>query len=219
MGRVHRRAATASRLHASPSPRPQRRRRAPRTPARASAARCSHGAASQRRAPRLPPRPPPCSLARGSRRRAPTSQGMLISVGSRSAQLARALPRAKQTASQAPQAACPAHRFRWSRCAPFRRWQTRRRCTFPPCRAARVVELLPHHEDDEGEQHLVDRAQRLQAGADGLARGQQRLVVEARVGGAQPGDREDRSSPAPPGSGGGSSRPTSARTSASDCLA
>lgn len=57
--------------------------------------------------------------------------------------------------------------------------------------AARVVELLPHHEDDEGEQHRVDRAQRLQAGADGLARGQQRLVVEARVGGAQPGDRED----------------------------
>jgi hypothetical protein len=31
----------------------------------------------------------------------------------------------------------------------------------------------------------------VQAGADGLARGQQRLVVEARVGGAQPGDRED----------------------------
>lgn len=86
MGRAHRRAATASRLHASPSPRPVRRRRAPRTPARASAARTSQRAASLRPAPRLPPRPPPCSLARGSRRRAPTSQGMLISVGPRSAE-------------------------------------------------------------------------------------------------------------------------------------
>jgi len=37
----------------------------------------------------------------------------------------------------------------------------------------------------------------MQAGSDGLARGQQRLVVEARVGGAQPGDRRGRSSPAP----------------------
>jgi len=56
---VRRRSASAARLHVSPSPRPQRRRRAPRTPARASAARCSQCAATQRTAPRLPPRPPP----------------------------------------------------------------------------------------------------------------------------------------------------------------
>jgi hypothetical protein len=73
--RVRRRSATASRLHVSPSPRAQRRRRAPHATARASAARCSQGAASQHPAPRLPPRPPPRSLGRGSRRRAPTSRG------------------------------------------------------------------------------------------------------------------------------------------------
>jgi hypothetical protein len=84
--RARRRSAPAPWLHVSPSPRPQRRRRAPHATTRASAARCSQGAASQRPAPRLPPRPPPCSLARGSRRRAPTSQGMLISVGPRSAE-------------------------------------------------------------------------------------------------------------------------------------
>jgi hypothetical protein len=69
-----------------PSPRPQRRRRAPRTPARASAARCSQGAATQRPAPRLPPRPPPRSLGRGSRRRAPTSRGFRYQLASLSAE-------------------------------------------------------------------------------------------------------------------------------------
>src|SRR5581483_2481479 len=45
---------------------------------------------------------------------------------------------------------------------------------------------------DEGEQHRVDRARRLQAGADGLAHGQQSLAVEARAWAAHnPGDRED----------------------------
>ncbi len=84
--RARRRSAPVARLHVSPSPRPQRRRRAPHATSRASAARCSQGAVPQRPAPRLPPRPPPCSLARGSRRRAPTSQGMLILVGPRSAE-------------------------------------------------------------------------------------------------------------------------------------
>jgi hypothetical protein len=73
--RVRRRSGTAARPHVSPSPRAQRRRRAPHATARASAARCSQGAAAQRPAPRLPPRPPPRSLGRGSRRRAPTSRG------------------------------------------------------------------------------------------------------------------------------------------------
>jgi hypothetical protein len=86
--RARRRSATAARPHVSPSPRPQRRRRAPHATTRASAARCSQCAASPRTAPRLPPRPPPRSLGRGSRRRAPTSRGFRYQLASLSAESA-----------------------------------------------------------------------------------------------------------------------------------
>jgi hypothetical protein len=60
----------------------------------------------------------------------------------------------------------------------------------------------------------------VQAGADGLAHGQQPGRRGTRGRRTTRRSRR-RSSPAPPGSGGGSSRPTSAgaRTSASDCMA